>query len=120
MCFPFYITDDNCVEEKESFEVHLSSSDSYVDVHISSANVTIWDNDCQCSKAVFTCNLLTDVSDALFNVESDTYFVDEDGGPATLCVVLADGCLERDVIIDFATFEATAEGMRYVTLLLWP
>ena len=46
-CFIFYITDDNCVEDKESFEVFLSSTDPYVDVHIYSANITIWDNDCQ-------------------------------------------------------------------------
>ena len=46
MWFTFTITDDECVEDKESFEVLLSSSDPYVDVHIDSANVTIWDNDC--------------------------------------------------------------------------
>ena len=46
MWFTFTITDDECVEDKESFEVVLSSSDPYVDVHIDSANVTIWDNDC--------------------------------------------------------------------------
>jgi hypothetical protein len=103
ICFTFNITDDACVEDKESFEVYLSSSDPYVDVHISSAIIAIWDNDY-----------------ALFNVESDTYFVDEDDGPATLCVVLTDGCLERDVIIDFATIEATAEGMRYLYLFLRP
>ena len=46
VCFTFNITDDNCVEDKESFGVSLSSSDPYVEVHISSANITIWDNDC--------------------------------------------------------------------------
>ena len=47
ICFTFNITDDACVEDKESFEVYLSSSDPYVDVHISSAIIAIWDNDCQ-------------------------------------------------------------------------
>ena len=47
ICFPFPIINDSCVEDKESFEVVLSSSDPYVDVHISTANITIWDNDCE-------------------------------------------------------------------------
>ena len=47
ICFVFVINDDDCVEDKESFEVILSSSDPYVDIHISEANVTIWDNDCE-------------------------------------------------------------------------
>ena len=47
ICFRFTIIDDDCVEDKESFEVELVSSDSYVDIHISSATVTIWDNDCE-------------------------------------------------------------------------
>ena len=46
ICFTFNITDDACVEDKESFEVYLSSSDLYVDVHTYHAYVTIWDNDC--------------------------------------------------------------------------
>ena len=51
------------------------------------------------------------VSDATFNVKNETYFVEEDNGPATLCVVLADGCLERDVEIEYSTFDATALSM---------
>ena len=46
-CVTIYTIDDDCVEDKESFEVVLSSSDPYVEVHISEANVTIWDNDCE-------------------------------------------------------------------------
>ena len=45
MCFTFSIIDDNCVEDKESFGVVLSTSDADVEIHISSANVTIIDND---------------------------------------------------------------------------
>ena len=45
ICFVFNISDDNCVEDEESFEVVLLSSDSDVEFHISSANVTILDND---------------------------------------------------------------------------
>ena len=54
ICFSFTITDDECVEDKESFEVVLSSTDPDVDIHTDSANVTIWDNDCQFNLS--TCN----------------------------------------------------------------
>ena len=37
--------DDECVEDKESFEVLLFTSDDDVEIHISSANVTILDDD---------------------------------------------------------------------------
>ena len=46
ICFGFNISDDNCVEDKESFEVVLSSSDPDVDVHVHLGIITIWDNDC--------------------------------------------------------------------------
>ena len=54
------------------------------------------------------------VSDATFNV-NETYFVEEDNGPATLCVLLADGCLERDVVVQYSTFDATALSMLLCT-----
>jgi hypothetical protein len=37
--------------------------------------------------------------DALFNVENATFYVEENDGPVNLCIVLADGCLERDVVL---------------------
>ena len=51
ICFTFTIIDDGCVEDKESFEVELSTMDNDVDIHISTAVVTIWDNDCECSSS---------------------------------------------------------------------
>ena len=42
----FFINDDNCVEDKESFEVVLSSYDPYIDIHIHLVSVKILDNDC--------------------------------------------------------------------------
>ena len=46
ICFTFYINDDNCAEDKESFEVFLSSYDPYIDIHINLASVEILENDC--------------------------------------------------------------------------
>ena len=57
---------------------------------------------------IFTFVWLFVVSDALFNVENATYYVEENDGPVYPCVVLADGCLERDVVVDYATFDAKA------------
>ena len=37
--------DDDCVEDKESFEVSLTTSDEDVDIHVSSTIIVIKDND---------------------------------------------------------------------------
>ena len=37
--------DDDCVEDKESFEVSLTTSDEDVDIHVSLAYIVIMDND---------------------------------------------------------------------------
>ena len=44
-CFNFTILDDECVEDDESFEVSLTTSDDDVDIHISSTEILIVDND---------------------------------------------------------------------------
>ena len=49
-------------------------------------------------------------SDAFFGVQFDTYFVAEDAGSVRLCAQLMDGCLQREVVIDYATLDATAES----------
>ena len=46
ICFTFTITDDDCVEDEESFEVVVAYS-SDIDLNNYSAIVIIWDNDCQ-------------------------------------------------------------------------
>ena len=48
--------------------------------------------------------------DALFGVQYDTYFVAENDGPVTLCAELLEGCLEREVIVEYATFDGTAQS----------
>ena len=50
------------------------------------------------------------ISDAFFGVQSDTYFVTENAGSVRLCAQLMDGCLQREVVIDYATLDATAES----------
>lgn len=44
-------------------------------------------------------------------VQSQIYNVDENEGNVTLCIEIVDGCLERDVLINYATFDATALSM---------
>ena len=39
------------------------------------------------------------------------YFVDENDGPVTVCAELQKGCLQREVILEYATFDGTAESM---------
>jgi hypothetical protein len=91
ICFTFNISDDDCVEEKEYFLVELSSSDGYVDVHTSIATVHIKDNDY-----------------ALFGLQQEVYYVEENAGFVRVCVELFDGCLQRDVYIEIKKLDATA------------
>ena len=44
-CFNFTILDDECVEDDESFEVSLTTSDDDVDIHTSLAVIVIVDTD---------------------------------------------------------------------------
>ena len=113
-CVTIYINDDDCVEDKESFEVVLSSSDPYVDVHISEANVTIWDNDCEYyihTSPLHNNTPLMLTTDAEFGVENDVYYVEENAGFVTVCAELLEGCLERDVVVDCKTVDGTANSM---------
>ena len=66
-----------------------------------------------CTTVFTLMTIIFSASDALFGVQNDTFFVSEDAGPAVLCVVLLDGCLERDVVIDYSTLDATAESMTF-------
>ena len=49
--------------------------------------------------------------DALFSVQNYTYTVAENDGPVTVCAELVDGCLQREIIIEYATFDGTAQSM---------
>lgn len=58
-----------------------------------------------------SCYSLLCTSDATFGVEFDSYAIEENDGPAEVCVVFHDGCLERELDIGYATFDATAISM---------
>ena len=115
ICFRFTIIDDDCVEDKEYFEVELVSSDSYVDIHISSATVTIWDNDCKWLSLVVIGEFYAFFvfSDALFGFQEEVYYVGENAGFVRVCIELFDGCLERDVYVECKKFGATADSTCY-------
>ena len=123
ICFTFTITDDECVENKESFEVILSSSDPYVIFHTYEAIVTIWDNDCEWSDefvcVAFELNHFSSnpAVDAIFGVEMNPYSVDENAGLVTLCALLEDGCLERELSVQYGLFDKTAQSMFCQNLL---
>ena len=100
----------------------LSSTDSAVDFrnHISAANVSIRDNDCECTHALHSYNVrnatyvpytaLYSNADASFGVQFDSYVFEENAGAASVCVVFLDGCIERDVNIGYTTFDGTAKS----------
>ena len=55
--------------------------------------------------------LLPFFSDATFGVESVVYYVYENDGSVELCAELLSGCLEREIVLQYSTFDATAQSM---------
>ena len=43
-------------------------------------------------------------------MENVAYYVEENAGSIRLCAELIEGCLERDAVINFATFDGTAQS----------
>ena len=50
------------------------------------------------------------MTDVKIGVQLTEYAVAENGGNIRLCVQIFEGCLERYVVIEYATFDATAQG----------
>ena len=50
------------------------------------------------------------MTDVKIDVQLTEYAVAENGGDISLCVQIFEGCLERDVVIEYATFDATAQS----------
>ena len=50
------------------------------------------------------------MTDVKIGVQLTEYAVAENGGNISLCVQIFEGCLERDVVIEYATFDATAQS----------
>ena len=103
--------DDECVEDKESFEVSLTTSDEDVDIHISSTNIVIIDNDGIVLVPVIaleSLNFPSSLPDALFKIQQNSNDVAENNRSIPLCVELVNGCLQRRVHIDYETLDATA------------
>ena len=50
------------------------------------------------------------MTDVKIDVQLTEYAVAENDGNISLCVQIFEGCLERDVVIEYATFDATAQS----------
>ena len=57
---------------------------------------------------MFFCLLIRITVDATFSVQDTTYSVSEGDETVKLCAVLVDGCLQREVEIEYLTFDGTA------------
>ena len=58
-----------------------------------------------------SCSIIILFSDATFSVESIVYYVYENDGPIEICAELVTGCLEREIVLQYSTFDATAQSM---------
>ena len=50
------------------------------------------------------------MTDVKIGVQFTHYAVEEDDGSVSLCAQIVEGCLERYVVIKYATFDATAQS----------
>ena len=109
-CFNFTILDDACVEDDESFEVSLTTSDDDVDIHSSLTFIFIIDTDGKRFRFKTIYLFLYSHLVALFSVRQEIENVVESAESLMLCVELVDGCLQRPVRILHSTFDGTAQS----------
>ena len=113
-CSPVVITNDEIVENNETFFVQLGSSDDAINIFVSSATVTITDDDCEyCHQDVaaawvmlnilFLCTVVT------VRLENTSYRTSEEFGTVTVCAVL-EGLTERGLQVTLFTLSNTAAG----------
>ena len=50
------------------------------------------------------------MTDVKIGIQFTHYAVEEDDGSVSLCAQIVEGCLERYVVIEYSTFDATAQS----------
>ena len=108
------ITNDEIVENDETFFVQLGSSDDAINISVSSATVTITDDDCEyCHQDVAAAwvmlNILFISTVGTVRLENISYSTSEEFGTVTVCAVL-EGSTERDLQVTLSTMSNTAAG----------
>ena len=92
-CLNISILDDNFVEQNETFSVLLTTSNSAVEISLSSATVTIIDNDT-----------------VTIGWSSASFQFDENGPFATVCAEILQGDIARRISVFYSTMDDTTQG----------
>ena len=108
------ITNDEIVENDETFFVQLGSSDDAINISVSSATVTITDDDCEyCHQDVTAACVMLNVlflsTVVTVRLENTSYSTSEEFGTVTVCAVL-EGSTERNLQVTLSTMSNTASG----------
>ncbi len=115
-CSLISIVPDDVVELNETFSVTLNSNDDVVLLGLSSANVTIADND-----GTLNMEAHEDSGIDLFyfysvvviiGLEMTLYSAQEEDGLIPVCAELTSGALERVVLVNVTTADSSAQGMK--------
>ncbi len=115
-CSLILIVPDDVVELNETFSVTLDSNDDAVLLGLSSANVTITDDDgrlnVETHKDSGTDLLYFYSVGVIIGLEMVLYSAQEEDGQITVCAELINGALERVVLVNVTTADSSAQGMK--------
>ena len=112
-CTQIGIEDDTILENNETFSVQLSTLDPDVNLTLSTATVTIEDDDSELYNLshYFTfCNFVFFYTDVTVGLQQSAYEINEELGPLEVCTVLSE-VTERTVVVTLATIPRTAQGL---------
>ena len=99
--FTIQITDDDILEDSESFVVTLTKADSRDTLQVSQPKATVTINDDRKDPPTFDDRVV-------IGFEPDTYYVNEDAGTVELTAKVLKGSLGRIVTLDYRTIDGTA------------
>ena len=108
-CVDVAINNDNVLEDTETFNITLSSSDPRVVVEpIGLASITIADDDCKSSHILFKLRCMIFLLAVEVFLQDNSYEVEE-GVPVLVCVSLSNA-IERNVEVTLVAFSGSTTG----------
>ena len=109
------IINDDVLEDNQTFNVVLSTTDSDILLDIASTTITIVDNDGKIHSSLpslsvpFQVCVHCFISDVTVGLQQSSYSVSEDDQDLMICVILS-GQFEREVVVSICTEDGSALG----------
>ncbi len=115
-CSLITIVPDDVVELNETFSVTLDSNDDAVLLGLSSANVTITDNDSTLNMETYRDSAINwsyfSCLGVIIGLETTLYSAQEEVELITVCADVISGALERVALVKLTTADSSAQGMK--------